>query len=58
MDRILEGTEEFAAALMDDIIIFSETWDEHLEYVREILERLEKQDSQQDPRSAVLEWTK
>ena len=40
MDRILQGTEEFAAALMDDIIIFSETWDEHLEHVREVLERL------------------
>ena len=42
MDRILQGTEEFAAALMDDIIIFSETWDEHLEHVREVLERLRK----------------
>ena len=40
MDRILQGTEEFAAALMDDIIMFSETWDEHLEHVREVLERL------------------
>ena len=25
MDHILQGTEEFLAALMDDIIIFSET---------------------------------
>ena len=42
MDRILQGTEEFAAALMDDIITFSETWDENLEYVREVLGRLRK----------------
>ena len=42
MDRILQGTGEFAAALMDDIIIFSETWDEHLEHVREVLEHLRK----------------
>ena len=42
MDRILQGTEEFAAALMDDIIIFSETCDEHLEHVRKVLERLRK----------------
>ena len=43
MDSILQGTEKFAAALMDaDIIIFSETWDEHLEHVREALECLRK----------------
>ena len=42
MDRILQGTEEFAAALLDDIITFSETWNEHLEHVREVLERLRK----------------
>ena len=28
--------------LMDDIVIFSETWDEHLEHVREVSERLRK----------------
>ena len=27
---------------MDDIVIFSETWDEHLEHVREVSERLRK----------------
>lgn len=33
MDRILQGAGEFAAALLDDIIIFSETWDSHLQQV-------------------------
>ena len=42
MNRILQGTGEFAAALMDDILIFNETWNKHLEHVREVLERLRK----------------
>lgn len=42
MDCVLQGSEEFVAALLDDIIIFSQTWTEHLHHVREVLERLRK----------------
>ena len=42
VDGILRGSEEFTAALLDDIIVFSETWEQHLQHVREVLERLRK----------------
>ena len=42
VDSILRGSEEFTAALLDDIIVFSETWEQHLQHVREVLERLRK----------------
>ena len=41
MDNILRGTEEFAAVYLDDIVIHSSTWEEHIEQVGEILKRLQ-----------------
>ncbi len=38
IDQILQGTEEFAAAYLDDIIIYSKTWVEHLQHLTEVLE--------------------
>ena len=40
MDRILHGMDEFAAAYLDDIIIFSNSWKEHLEHLQRVLESL------------------
>ncbi len=40
IDQILQGTEEFAAAYLDDIIIYSKTWEEHLQHLTEVLERI------------------
>ncbi len=40
MDQVLHGTEDFAAAYLDDIIIFSQNWEEHLEYLKEVLTRI------------------
>ena len=37
MDRVLCGTEEFAAALLDDLVVFSATWEEHTKHLREKL---------------------
>ena len=31
------GTEEFAAALFDDLMVFTATWEEHNKHLREIL---------------------
>ena len=31
MDKVLHGMEEFAAANLDDIVIFSDSWSEHLD---------------------------
>uniref|UniRef100_A0AAX7U441 Gypsy retrotransposon integrase-like protein 1 n=1 Tax=Astatotilapia calliptera TaxID=8154 RepID=A0AAX7U441_ASTCA len=40
MDRVLCGLSEFAAAYLDDIVIYSQTWEEHLKHLEKVLERL------------------
>ncbi len=40
MDRLLWDVPEFAAAYLDDLIIHSTTWEEHLKHVRIIFEKL------------------
>ena len=40
MDCLLHGLQSFSAAYLDDLVIFSETWEEHLEHLRSILSRL------------------
>ena len=42
MDQPLEGTQMFAAAYLDDVILRSRCWEEHLEYLSKILTRLGK----------------
>jgi len=40
MDVLLNGLGDHAAAYLDDLVIFSQTWDEHLTHLRGILQRL------------------
>lgn len=40
MDALIRGLESYAAAYFDDIVIFSENWEEHLKHLRHVLERL------------------
>ena len=40
MDRLISGLDESAAAYIDDLIIFSSSWSDHLSHVRQVLERL------------------
>lgn len=42
MDRVIAGLSDFTATYLDDVIIFSETWEKHLEHVRTTLQRLRK----------------
>eukprot|EP00731_Ephydatia_muelleri_P010145 Em0005g731a len=42
MDKLLQGLEEYAAAYIDDLNIFSSLWEGHLNPIRVILERLRK----------------
>jgi len=42
MDAILRGEEKFARPYMDDIVIYSNTWDEHVGHIRRVLSRLEE----------------
>jgi hypothetical protein len=40
MDRVLVGLEGFTANYIDDLTIFSDTWEEHLAHVAMVLDRL------------------
>ena len=42
MDRLLDGSCSFANAYIDDLIIFSRTWEEHLKHLREVLTRIQE----------------
>lgn len=37
MDRVLQGCEDCSAAYLDDVVIFSMTWEEHLEHLHRVL---------------------
>lgn len=39
MDHVMNGYPH-AVAYFDDIIIFSDTWDEHLDHIKEVLDRM------------------
>ncbi|XP_063281817.1 uncharacterized protein LOC134566035 [Pelobates fuscus] len=41
-DRLLEGFQGFACAYLDDIAIFSGTWEAHLEHISVVLKRIQK----------------
>ena len=40
MDHFLEGMREFTGAYLDDLIVFSRSWTEHLQHVNTVLNRL------------------
>jgi hypothetical protein len=42
MDRLIKGKSEFAAAYLDDLVIFSESWEQHLGHLEQVLECLRK----------------
>ena len=50
MDTIIKGAEEFAASFLDDLIIFSEIWEDHRKHLVEILSRLKSAGLTANPR--------
>jgi len=40
MDQVIRGLEDFSAAYIDDLVIFSSSWEEHLDHIRAVLDRL------------------
>ena len=40
MNRVLEGLEKFSSGYIDDIVVYSREWKEHVEQVREVLDNL------------------
>lgn len=43
-DALREYLDDFALAYLDDILIFSKTYDEHVRHVKKVLERLRERD--------------
>ena len=40
MDKLIRGMEDYTAAYLDDLVIFSGSWERHLQHIREVLDRL------------------
>ena len=38
MDSVLRGTEAFAGVYLDDIVIYSKTWQDHLTHLRTVFQ--------------------
>jgi len=38
--KLLKGLENFSGAYLDDVIIFSDTWEEHLQHLTAVFERI------------------
>ena len=39
---MVKGQEEYTGVYIDDIVIYSKTWEEHLQHVRQVLLQLKK----------------
>ena len=42
MDCVLEETHDFAAAYLDDVIVYSDSWEKHLQHLRAVFTKLRK----------------
>uniref|UniRef100_A0A3P9LR23 Gypsy retrotransposon integrase-like protein 1 n=1 Tax=Oryzias latipes TaxID=8090 RepID=A0A3P9LR23_ORYLA len=56
MNKVLQGCEEFSAAYLDDVVIFSSTWEEHLQHLKRVLGKLK--DSGLSLNISKCEWAK
>ena len=42
MTQVLQGLEPFSSCYIDDIVVHSKEWGDHVKHIREVLERLKK----------------
>ena len=42
MRYVVRGMENFAKAYLDDLVLISDTWSEHLNHLQTVLERLQE----------------
>ena len=42
MDTVLDDIQDFSGTYMEDIIIFSQTWEDHVAHIKCVLDRLRK----------------
>ena len=57
MDVILDDVGEFAAAYLDDIVIHSTSWDDHVRHLRKILRRLRQAGLTVKPKKCQIAMT-
>ncbi len=53
MDQVLQGLT-FTAAYLDDIVIYSDTWEQHMQHIREVLQRLQEAGLTVNPRKCAI----
>ena len=54
MDLLTKDTRNFAAAYLDDLIIYSDTWENHLHHLTIILQQLRKSNLTVKPQKCQL----
>ena len=54
MDQVLYGLSEFACAYLDDIVIYSTTWEKHVEHLKAVLDHLHAAGLTINPDKCVL----
>ena len=42
MDQVLNGLQDFTSAYLDDLIVFSTTWEHHIQHVDLVLNKFEE----------------
>ncbi|KAM4549940.1 uncharacterized protein V3H82_019144 [Fundulus diaphanus] len=56
MDRVLQGCGDCSAAYLDDVVIFSDTWEQHLQHLERVLGKIEQAGLTLNP--AKCQWAK
>ncbi len=56
MDKILRAHTAYAAAYLDDIIIYSQDWQRHMVHLREVLRALREAGLTANPKKCVIGW--
>ena len=54
MHNMLGGLEDLVDSYIDDLVVFSNSWEEHLEHLRQVLERLRRHGLTAKP--SKFEW--
>ena len=44
MDRVLGGMEGYAAAYLDDLVVYSSSWEDHISHLEVVFNRLKQTD--------------
>ena len=54
MDQVLAPVKEFTGAYIDDILIYSKTWEEHVKHIQEVLKEIERAGLKVNPKKCKI----